>query len=135
MALLGPLEPEPDQAVRAVAAAVRVVRALKIANRDGDHPVKLRIGIHSGMVVAGNIGAPARMNYTVVGVTVNVAQRLEALGKSLLPASETAVLISAEIAHELDPAFDIRSLGQHELRGRIGASEVFTIDPPAATPS
>ena len=130
MALWGALEPEPDQASRAVAAAVRIVEALKVANRDSAHPVKLRIGIHSGMVVAGNIGAPERMNYTVVGDTVNVAQRLEALGKTLLPSSEAAVLISAEIAEALDQAVAIRSLGRHELRGRRGAAEVFTVEPP-----
>jgi class 3 adenylate cyclase len=70
------------------------------------------------------------MNYTVVGDTVNVAQRLEALGKTLLPASDIAILISAEIAGELDQTVAIRSLGQHELRGRSGAAEVFTINPP-----
>ncbi|MEM7045081.1 MAG: adenylate/guanylate cyclase domain-containing protein, partial [Pseudomonadota bacterium] len=135
MALWGALEAEPDQAQRAVAAAVRIVEALKTSNRDVQHPVRLRIGIHSGMVVAGNIGAPERMNYTVVGDTVNVAQRLESLGKTLLPGSETAVLISAETAEALDQAVAIRSLGRHELRGRRGAAEVFTIDAPALTDS
>jgi class 3 adenylate cyclase len=129
MALWGALEPEPDQASRAVAAAMRIVEALKSANYDNPHPIKLRIGIHSGMVVAGNIGAPARMNYTVVGDAVNIAQRLESLGKSLLPTSETAILISAEVAHELDQTIETQSLGQHELRGRKGAAEVFTINP------
>jgi class 3 adenylate cyclase len=135
MALWGALESEPDQASRAVAAAVRIVEALKALNGDSRHPVRLRIGIHSGMVVAGNIGAPSRMNYTVVGDTVNVAQRLEALGKTLLPASDTAILISAEIAGALDQDVAIRSLGQHELRGRSGAAEVFTINPPLLTDS
>ena len=135
MALWGALEPEPDQASHAVAAAMRIVEALKSANRDNPHPIRLRIGIHSGMVVAGNIGAPSRMNYTVVGDTVNVAQRLESLGKTLLPASDTAILISAEIAGELDQTVAIRSLGQHELRGRSGAAEVFTINPPLLTDS
>ncbi len=134
MALWGALEPEPDQASRAVAAAVRIIEALKTANRGLDHPVKLRIGIHSGMVVAGNIGAPERMNYTVVGDTVNVAQRLEALGKTLLPSSEAAVLLSAETAEALDQAVALRSLGRHELRGRRGAAEVFTIEQPIPSP-
>ncbi len=129
MALWGALDDEPDQAARAVRAARRVVDALEARNRGGDRPVRLRIGIHSGMVVAGNIGAPARMNYTVVGDAVNVAQRLEALGKALLPASETAILISAEVAHELDQTMEIQSLGRHELRGRRGPAEVFTISP------
>ena len=135
MALWGALEPEPDQASRAVAAAVRIVEAVTSSNGGNQHPIRLRIGIHSGMVVAGNIGAPSRMNYTVVGDTVNVAQRLEALGKRLLPARDIAILISAEIAGELDQSIAVQSLGQHELRGRSGAAEVFTIDPVQITDS
>ena len=47
-------------------------------------PIRLRIGLHSGPVVVGNIGAPGRVNYTVVGDTVNVAQRFEQLGKEFM---------------------------------------------------
>lgn len=126
MALWGALEAEPDQAFRAVSAAMRIAEAMEADNRDGEDPVRVRIGIHRGPVVAGNIGATTRMNYTVVGDTVNMAQRLEALGKSLLPTNETSILISAETADTLGKNIRTRSLGLHSLRGREAEIEIFT---------
>ena len=84
-------------------------------------PTGLRLIEHCG-----NLGTATRMNYTVVGDAVNIAQRLEALGKTLLPDVEVAILISAETAAHLDGAIELRSLGSHELRGREGRSEEFS---------
>ena len=132
MALWGALDEEPDQASRAVCAAMRIGEAIALDNRTekigGRGPVRLRIGIHSGQVVAGNIGTRARMNYTVVGDTVNIAQRLEALAKVLLSGHETAILISGETAKVLDGTIEARSLGRHHLRGRSEAAEIFTVE-------
>ena len=61
----------------------------------GKRPVRVRIGMHSGPVVVGNIGAPGRVNYTVVGDAVNVAQRFEQLGKEFMkPEDEVVLLVS-----------------------------------------
>ncbi|MEM8951287.1 MAG: adenylate/guanylate cyclase domain-containing protein [Pseudomonadota bacterium] len=127
MALWGALEDEPDQAARAVAAARRIVQAVEAGNQLGGQPVRVRIGIHCGMVVAGNIGTTTRMNYTVVGDAVNMAQRLEVLGKTLLPNAETAILLSADTRRGLDASTSVRSLGLHTVRGREGQVEVFTL--------
>lgn len=127
MAHWGALDPEPEQASRAVKAATRIAEAMGLDNLGQDEPVRLRIGIHRGPVVAGNIGATTRMNYTVVGDTVNMAQRLEALGKTLLPEADVAVLLSAETKRSLDRSVETRSLGLHELRGREERVEVFTL--------
>jgi adenylate cyclase len=54
----------------------------------------VRIGLHSGPVVVGNIGAPGRVNFTVVGDTVNIAQRFEQLGKEFMKDEEIVVLAS-----------------------------------------
>ncbi|MGI9491862.1 MAG: adenylate/guanylate cyclase domain-containing protein, partial [Geminicoccaceae bacterium] len=127
MAFWGAIEDEPDHASRAVAAANRIRQAVREDNAMRDDPVRLRIGIHSGPVVAGNIGTATRMNYTVIGDTVNIAQRLEALGKSLLPDHETAILLSAETASAVRPPDQLISLGRHILRGRTGQAEIFTL--------
>ncbi len=88
----------------------------------------MRIGIHSGTAVVGNIGAAGRLNYTLIGDTVNVAQRLEGLGKGLHTIeSETAILISGETAALLGEGFALRPLGDHRLRGRRGMTEVFEL--------
>jgi adenylate cyclase len=83
--------------------------------------------VHTGPVVVGNIGTPTRMNYTVVGDTVNIAQRLETLGKDLLPHADVAVLLSASTADALPADIEIRSLGAHQLRGIGGTTEIFTL--------
>jgi adenylate cyclase len=70
---------QPDHAARAVRTAVRMQRALAEPVADGVPlpPLALRIGIHSGRVIVGDIGTPARSDYTAIGATVNTASRLE----------------------------------------------------------
>ena len=128
MALWGALEGQLDHAARAVRAARAMAVALRHDNAGRDPPVHLRIGIHSGTVVVGNIGTGARMNYTVVGDTVNAAQRLEALAKELRPDAEVAVLLSAATADALPADLPLTSLGRHQLRGRDAPTEVFALE-------
>ncbi len=85
MALFGAPLTAPDDPQRAVEAALAMVAALPALNdkfgRDGWPPLAIGIGIHTGIVVAGNIGSATRLNYTVLGDTVNLASRLEGLCK------------------------------------------------------
>ena len=58
--------------------------------------MRMRIGINTGLVTAGNVGAPGRSNYGIVGDTVNTTQRIEQLAKTLCPDQPTAaILVSA----------------------------------------
>jgi adenylate cyclase len=127
MALWGALEPQPDHAVRAVRSAKAIAAALRDDNARRRQRVRVRIGVHTGAVVVGNIGTPTRMNYTVVGDTVSVAQRLEDLGKVLLPNVDIAILLSASTARALPAEVGVRSLGTHQLRGIAGATEIFAL--------
>jgi adenylate cyclase len=61
----------------------------------GEPPIRVRIGLHSGPVVVGNIGAPGRVNFTVVGDTVNIAQRFEQLGKEFMKDGEEIVVLAS----------------------------------------
>jgi adenylate cyclase len=83
-----------------------------------EQPIGLRIGIHTGPLVVGNIGAPGRINYTVVGDTVNVAQRLEGLGKQVDAEAEVVTLLSAETASQLSGEFILQNEGDFQLRGK-----------------
>ncbi len=127
MALFGAIDDQHDHADRAIAAAIRIAAAVRQDNNATGGTVRLRIGIHSGLVVVGNIGTATRMNYTVVGDTVNMAQRLEALGKSLLPEHGVAILMSAETAKTAATERTVASLGHHALRGRAKEIEIFTL--------
>ena len=127
MALWNAAETQADHAARAERAADAIRTTLDDDNARQDPPVRLRIGIHSGPVVVGNIGSATRMNYTVVGDTVNTASRLEDLGRTLLPDVEIAVLLSAATAAALPESLPISSLGCHGLRGRDAPTEVFAL--------
>jgi adenylate cyclase len=128
MALWGALESQADHAARAARAARAIAQAIRADNAGRmPPPIRMRIGIHSGPVVVGNIGTPTRMNYTVVGDTVNTAQRLENLAKELLPDADVAILLSETTASMLPGEIPVIPLGQHQLRGRGGAAKVFAI--------
>lgn len=94
MAFWGAPQEQPDHAARAIAAAYRIRE--KLAELD----IALRIGLHTGPVLVGNIGASERLNYTIVGDTVNIAQRIEQFGKELPDVQKVTILASTvTIAH------------------------------------
>lgn len=106
MATWGAIKKMPDHADRACAAALSIAAAMAAENArrraEGLAPVRMRIGLHSGSAVIGNIGAPDRINYTVVGDTVNIAQRMEDLGKLYLgPEEDIIILASADTVASL----------------------------------
>jgi adenylate cyclase len=99
-------------------------------------PVRVRIGIHTGRAVVGNIGAPGRVNYTIVGDTVNTAQRLETLGREAVPPeTEVGVLMSDVTAKRLDDTLKVVRLGNFNVKGRAGSVEVYQLLTPGLSPS
>ena len=95
---LSRMEDHADHAVRAALAIARVLSEDNAMRRAAGQPaIRVRIGLHSGPVVVGNIGAPGRVNFTVVGDTVNIAQRFEQLGKEFMKdGEEMVVLVSGD---------------------------------------
>jgi class 3 adenylate cyclase len=93
---LSKMEDHADHAVRAALDIAQVIREDNAARRAADRPaIRVRIGLHSGPVVVGNIGAPGRVNFTVVGDTVNIAQRFEQLGKEFMEEGEDIVVLTS----------------------------------------
>ncbi|HEX6093290.1 MAG TPA: adenylate/guanylate cyclase domain-containing protein, partial [Dongiaceae bacterium] len=126
-----PLEQE-DSADRAVRAAQRIAQKLHVDNarraRKGLKPLRIRIGIHKGPALVGNIGAPGRVNYTLVGDTVNVAQRLEQFGREIDDHdSDAIIVISGELASALPPGAALIDRGEHVFHGRSTAMRVFQV--------
>ncbi|MCF7823509.1 MAG: adenylate/guanylate cyclase domain-containing protein [Candidatus Marinimicrobia bacterium] len=85
--------------------------------------IQMRIGINSGEMMVGNVGSRGRMNFTMMGDTVNVAARLETSAK------QYGILthISAETARNLPESISSRSLGKSRLAGKSQVSESFEI--------
>ncbi len=131
LAFFGAPDRLKGHAAAAVRAAVAIREELENDNREAAGkdrpPLRVRIGIHTGSVIVGNIGASDRVNYTIVGDTVNVSQRLQELGKLLAPDAATSIAISGETASRLDERFETIPAGEHRLRGRGEATEVFQV--------
>ncbi|WGF89074.1 adenylate/guanylate cyclase domain-containing protein [Marinivivus vitaminiproducens] len=122
MAFWGAPELQPDHVQRAIRAAAAIARALAADDATGfPCPIHVRIGLSTGPAVVGNIGSTSRMNYTVVGDTVNAAQRLIELGRTV-PRDGTASVILMTEATACGLPADLRSerLGRIQLRGRAG---------------
>ena len=132
MAFWGAPDEQSDHARRAVSAGLAMAATVRKDNRDrvaaGQPPIRLRIGIHTGSVVVGNIGAPGRMNYTIVGDAVNTGNRIEEMGRELIrPAPDVIILISAATAARLDGTVPLEPMGAHPVRGRNDTVEVFRV--------
>ncbi|TWT15010.1 adenylate/guanylate cyclase domain-containing protein [Reyranella sp. CPCC 100927] len=133
MAAWGLTSDHADAACRTALAIADVVRGENAARRArGLKPVRVRIGIHSGAVVIGNIGTPERMNFTVVGDAVNVAQRIEQLGKNhMLEGDEVIALASGDtIAWLQDPTALSATpvfVGEQAIRGRVVPAKIYRL--------
>lgn len=93
LAFWGAPDPQPDHAARACRAAAEIAIAIggRAESKDGAFP-RLRLGLHTGPVVVGNIGFPGRIDYTLVGETVNAAERTEAALRGIEP--DRAIVIA-----------------------------------------
>jgi adenylate cyclase len=126
MAVWGTPQSRPDDALRAVQAAEQLRRWLEVGNRRWRErwgiEIQLAIGIHTGQAVAGNVGSEKRMEYTVIGDTVNVAARIESMAQAgqILVSEATRERI-AESAVELVPA------GERKLHGRAATTLIFEV--------
>ncbi len=116
--------PDPEHADHAVTAAQELQRLLASKTFAGI-PVRVRIGINTGDVIAGAVGSEDRLSYTVHGDAVNLAARLEALNKE----TGTDVLISGETAARLRRAYPLAAMGEIVLRGRTKPVSVYRLLP------
>jgi class 3 adenylate cyclase len=108
MAVFGAPRPAHDHARRALMCAADMQRrqlALNEAPDAGFPTSQIGIGINTGMVIAGTVGGPGRLNYTVLGDAVNVAQRLESQAKAgeILAAAVTVLQAGADRAEPIGP--------------------------------
>ncbi|MCB2106820.1 MAG: hypothetical protein KDE14_03915 [Rhodobacteraceae bacterium] len=114
----------PIAACRAALHCVSVSRALNARWRaEQKPPLRTRFGIHTGPVVVGNLGAKNRLNFTVLGASVNLASRLEALNKRY----GTRILISGAVVKKIGEKFFIRPIDRVLPRGVQEPVEIFEL--------
>jgi adenylate cyclase len=118
---------DPHHAQSAVRAALEMRRRLDAwnAQRRQAGKVALRhgIGIHTGTVIAGNIGSSERLSYALVGDAVNLASRIQALNKDF----GTDVLVSGATRALLGPGHELKPLPMVRVKGRAAEVEVFSL--------
>ena len=94
---------------------------------DGLAPVRVRIGISTGSVLVGNIGAPTRMNYTLVGDVVNIAQRLEQAGKDIQDDSDVITLVTEGVYTCMPEPEQAVFWARREVRNREGTMAIYRL--------
>jgi class 3 adenylate cyclase len=116
-----------------IAASVAIAERLDQVNniyREKELPtIKLRIGIFTGEVVAGSLGGKDRMEYGVIGDSVNTASRLESCAKERQPV-DCRILIARATREYLDGRFAMESWGPMPLKGKAQVVDVFRVITP-----
>jgi adenylate cyclase len=124
MAVFGAPLDMPDHAARAIRTALEMRERLDEFNseRKEGPTLRIRIGINSGKVVAGEIGSINKKEYTVLGDTVNIASRLES------SVAKPGMIVVGENTHEATSSlFECRSLGKATLKGKEKEVAVFEV--------
>ncbi len=131
LAVFGVAGGPENHALHAVEAAAEIRRTVSALNAEGlvAKPLRVGIGVHTGPVVAGCLGSGDRLEFTVIGDTVNTTSRLESATKE----KQVDLLISAQTASRV-PAEKLVALGELQLRGRQTPVQVFglALDEPVA---
>jgi adenylate cyclase len=127
MALFGVPVSQGNDADAAVRGGIKMVEALEVLNTDrvarGQPAIKIGIGIATGDVIAGNIGSPSRMNYTVIGDAVNLASRIESLTK--LYGAE--LMVCETTMRALAAAVPSRKLDVVRVSGQTTATAIYEV--------
>jgi class 3 adenylate cyclase len=131
LAFWGAPDKVDDLAKRACRAALAIRSVMHADNASravaGLAPIRVRIGIHRGLLVVGNIGAPGRINYTIVGDTVNVAQRLQEGAGNIASTDAVTILVSEPVMHDAGPDFNFLKSGSMSVKGRHEVVSTFAL--------
>jgi adenylate cyclase len=123
MAVFGAPMEKKDDAERAVRAALEIRQQVTamMEKASTDSKFDIRIGLNTGRVVAGNIGSPKRMEYTVIGDPVNIASRLESIAKP------NQIVIGEETFKLVKDKFKIQEIGAKKVKGKSSEIIVYEV--------
>ncbi len=120
-----PLQSEEEDAFHAVSCALEIQRLVdsekrKFFHGDAEH-LKIGIGMHTGPLVAGNLGSSRRMDYSVIGDTVNVAARLEGVAKA------GEVIITKDTSDLIGDGFNLKKLKPVSVKGKAEPIPIYRV--------
>ncbi len=115
----------PEHAKAAIQAACEMQQAVRDQTFAG-HKLKIRIGINTGRILGGSVGAGGRLNYTVHGDAVNVAARIETMNKDY----GTRILMTESTVEHAGTVERLQRVGTAAIRGRSKPVTLFSLDPP-----
>jgi adenylate cyclase len=125
MSVFGAPVPHADHSVRAIRTALAMRKGIERLSthriRHGKEPISVGIGVSTGEAVAGTVGTQARMEYTVIGDSVNLAARLEARAKPM------QILITARTYFDVKPYVEARPLGAVKVKGKEEEVAVYEV--------
>lgn len=117
----------PAHVKLAIAAALDMKARLAVLNdslvKEGHKPIAIGIAIHSGKAVAGNIGSREKVQYTVIGDTVNLASRMESANKDY----GTDLIVSQPVYLATKDYFDFQYMGEKAVRGRTEPVNIYQV--------
>jgi adenylate cyclase len=131
LAVFGLDDPQ-HAASRAVQAGVAMLAACQRLAAELAMPLAIGVGVHRGEVIAGNVGAPERLEFTFIGDVVNTAARLEGVTQKL----QAPLVVSQAVHDDLGPAeaaLPWLPLGEQPLKGKAVALRLFGLRPAAPT--
>lgn len=118
---------EKVDAMNAINAALNMRKTLtelrKVWQSENKIPFSNGIGINYGEITVGNIGSNRRLEYAVIGDTVNVASRVEGMTKEL----GTDIVITGQLYEMVKEQIDVVDFGEHALKGRVGNVHLYGV--------
>ncbi|HEY5838301.1 MAG TPA: adenylate/guanylate cyclase domain-containing protein, partial [Pyrinomonadaceae bacterium] len=124
-----------EEALAAVECGLEMLDEVERMNADwqglGRPVVKIGCGIHTGLATCGVVGAERRLEYTIIGDTVNLSARLESTTKEF----SVPILISEPTAKLIESNYDVQPLGEVKVKGKTQNTTVFTVSRKGATAS
>ena len=126
MAFWGAPLDDAQHAYRAVTAAIDMQKRMAVMReefaKEGLPPIYMRIGVHTGSVLVGNMGSEQHFGYTAVGDDVNLAARLEGINKFY----GTGIMISGETVRRLSGRIAVRPVDRVVAKGKSQAIDIYT---------
>jgi adenylate cyclase len=125
MAVFGAPISDARDSRNAVAASLEILQKVEAMSASGEiAPTRIRIGLHAGEAVTGNVGSTARKEYTIIGDVVNLASRLEQLNKQF----GSRLLVSETVAEGLDGTVEkVTPHGAIQVKGREQSVQVYEL--------